>query len=280
VNYAVFNRALWYKAISEARFLWICCVGLLFGFMWMFVWIASNIKTAAMGLFLKDLPESMQQLSGMPIDQAATAWGKVSLAYVDPVILFVAAVWAISRGSDTFSGEVNRGTMEMLLAQPVRRISVLWTQATVTIVGAATLALAAWMGTAVGVMTIDLESTVSPMRYVAPALNFFALTFFLAGASTLCSACDQYRWRTVGIMGGFFVAGMITKVLGRMAEKDFGWLLYCTFLGAYEPQKMARDFETAWRLSVPYDGILLSLGLACYLAATIIFCRRDVPAPV
>jgi hypothetical protein len=29
-----------------------------------------------------------------------------------------------------------------------------------------------------------------------------------------------------------------------------------------------------------YDLILLGLGLAAYLAATMIFCRRDLPAPL
>ena len=43
--------------------------------------------------------------------------------YVHPLVLFSAVIWAIMRGSDCVSGEIGRGTMEMLLAQPVRRTS-------------------------------------------------------------------------------------------------------------------------------------------------------------
>ena len=43
-------------------------------------------------------------------------------------------MFAIARGSDVVSGELGRGTLEMLLAQPVSRLQVLYTQAAVTLV--------------------------------------------------------------------------------------------------------------------------------------------------
>lgn len=273
------NRALWKKAIVEARLLWIGCAGLMFTFMWLFVWIASNIKLGIMGEFIKELPDSFQRLSGLPVDQVASPYGQIALAYVDPVVLLLGAVWAIARGSDVVSGEIDRGTMEMLLAQPVRRFWVLWSHATVTIIGAAGLALAAWLGTTAGVLTIELKETLEPSRFLPATLNFFALTFFVAGAVTLCSACDHYRWRTVGITGAFYVVNMVVKVLGRMVEQLEG-LLYVTFLGAYEPQIMVTKPAVALDMSLHYDGVLFGLGIAAYVAATIIFCRRDVPAPV
>jgi ABC-type transport system involved in multi-copper enzyme maturation permease subunit len=33
-------------------------------------------------------------------------------------------------------------------------------------------------------------------------------------------------------------------------------------------------------MSLRYDGALIGLALACYVLAAIVFCRRDLPAPL
>jgi hypothetical protein len=46
------------------------------------------------------------------------------------------------------------------------------------------------------------------------------------------------------------------------------------------PQVMARDPSGSWEIVLVYNGVLLVLGLVGYFAAAIIFCRRDLPAPL
>ena len=248
-------------------------------FQWVFVWITSMIKLPAMAAFLFELPEGFQNMFGMPIREVATTAGRLSLAYIDPVVLFISAAWGITRGSDAVSGEIGRGTMEMLLAQPVRRVSILFTHAVVTTAGAAVLAFSAWLGTVIGMATNDLEQSVPSSLFVPAALNLFALTFFVAAISTLASSWDRDRWRTIGLVGGIYMLALILKVIAR-ASPRFDWLMYFTFLGAYQPQVLVTDQERAWRLLASYNGTLLGLGLLAYVAAAIIFSRRDLPAPL
>lgn len=273
------NRALWRKSWIEARLLLCCCALLLLAFHWLYVWVSSQVKLGALSDFLESLPESFRGLTGMPVRDVATVAGRLALGYLDPVVMVATAVWAIARGTDVVSGEIDRGTMEMLLAQPVRRIQMLLTQAAVTVGGAALLGLMSFVGTAAGLATVTLEKPVSAGLFVLPALNVFAMTFFLAGLATLVSSCDRYRWRSVGIMGGYYVISLLLEVLGKMVPW-LGWLRYFTFLGAYEPQIMVSQPADAWACSLRYDGLLLGLGLASYVAATVIFCRRDLPAPL
>lgn len=273
------NLALWSKTLREARLLLLALMALLFGFQWLFVWVTSQIKLGAIEEFMRSMPESFQSLSGVPVRDVATVAGRIALAYVDPVVLLASAVWGIARGSDAISGEINRGTMEMLLAQPVRRIEVLGTQVAVTVGGAVLLALSAFLGTTVGLATVTLEEQVAPRLFVPAAINLFALTFFLAGTATMVSSFDQYRWRTVGLMGGFYVYGLVLEVLGKMVER-LNWLRYFTFLAAFEPQPMISHPEQAWTLSLYNDGVLLGLGLLAFLVASVVFCRRDLPAPL
>ena len=74
-------------------------------------------------ILLRAIPEDWQKLSGVPFAEVATHVGRVALAFVDPVVVLAATVWGVTRGSDAVSGQLERGTMEMLLAQPVRRRS-------------------------------------------------------------------------------------------------------------------------------------------------------------
>jgi len=277
------NRALWYKSWLEARVLLVCCAGLMFGFHWMFVWVTSQVQVKAVGQFLKALPDFFQNLPGIPIEDVASIPGRLAMAYVDPIVLIITAVWGISRGSDVVSGELNRGTMEMLVAQPVRRFSILWSHATITIAGAALIALMAYLGTCTGLALVTLEEEVASRYYIPAAINVFTLMVFLAGVSTLASSVDRYRWRTIGFMGGFYVFGLLLEILGRMVTK-LAWIRYFTFLAAFEPQDLVRnlvyDLPDATSRSLELNGVLLGLGIASYVAATIIFCHRDLPAPL
>jgi ABC-2 type transport system permease protein len=272
------NLALLRKSLLDARWLLISAAALLFGFNWLFVWLVSLFELGALKTMLMLLPLEFQALPGIPIEAVATESGRIAMAYIDPLVIFTATIWGIARGSDAVSGEIGRGTMELLLAQPVRRLTVLTTQATVTVGGAAVLAASCWLGTCTGLALMDIQGT-SPSVFVPGALNLFALTFFLAGMSTMFSSWESYRTRTIGLAGAVLMISLIIKIVARTAP-NLGWLMYFTFLGAYEPQVMIVRPHEAWALSLRYDGVLLAFGLAGYIAAAVIFCRRDLPAPL
>jgi ABC-2 type transport system permease protein len=232
-------------------------------------------------MFLVQLPKEFQRVSPIPMADIATPAGRVGLAYVDPVAIIAATAWGIARGSDAVSGQLGRGTMEMLLAQPLRRLTVLSVQAAVTTFGALLLGLCAWLGTCMGLRTVNLpgDAVISSMLYLPSAANLAGLAFFMAGFTTMLSAFDRYRWRTIGLASGFYVVSLILKLVARMAPK-WDHLIYASFLGAFEPLLFVNHPEDGWRLALEYNGVLVGLGLAAYIIAAIVFCRRDLPAPI
>jgi hypothetical protein len=150
-----FNRALWGKALFECRGLLLASLALMFSFHWIFVWITSMVQLGPLADFVKTLPNGIQNLSGVPVNELATVAGRIALAYVDPVVLFTAAVWGISRGSDAVAGEIDRGTMEMLLAQPIDRLALLLTKGAVAVLGAALIAVVSFAGTWCGLTGVS-----------------------------------------------------------------------------------------------------------------------------
>lgn len=273
------SRALWFKAVHDVRLLLGATILLMFVFQALYVWIVSLFDLESAGMILKLVPPIFEKLSGLPLSKLATPEGRLAMAYVEPPVLIMTTVWGISRGTDSVSGEIGRGTMELLLAQPVRRVELIWVPAIVTTLGAALIAAACWLGTCLGVWLFPLGHSVDLGALVPGAVNLFSLMFFLAGAGTLVSACDEQRWRSIGLMGALYVLSLIIKLVAK-AKAELDWLLYATFLASFEPHILIADAERAWELSVRYDGTLLGLGLASYAAATIVFVRRDIPAPV
>jgi ABC-type transport system involved in multi-copper enzyme maturation permease subunit len=181
--------------------------------------------------------------------------------------------------------------MEMLLAQPVRRTSVYWAHAMVTTLGSALLATAVWCGTAVGLYANSMHNEVTAKLYLPPAVNLFGLMVCVGGLTALVSSCDNQRWRTVGIMGGIYVASAALVIAGQFSER-WRWVRYLSFLNAYKPQTMVARPDAAWLLVTErrdhslhiglggYQLALIAVGLACYIAGSVVFARREIPAPI
>ena len=276
----MWNTAIWKKTWGDQRVLVLSLIALCTGFPWLYIWLSAQIPMPAFqDVLLRAIPTAWQRLSGVPFTEVATHAGRVALAFVDPVVVLAATVWGITRGSDAVSGQLERGTMEMVLAAPVRRVAVFVTQALATTAAAALLCavlfLAVWTAIAFG----PWAGKVDPLRFLPAAANVFGLMVCMAGISAGVSAADSYRWRTVGILCGFYVFSILAKLVGRLS-KPLWWVGYLSFLNAYEPQRLVGDAAESWRLLAEYDAVLIGVGVVAYAIGAVLFARRDLPAPL
>jgi ABC-2 type transport system permease protein len=261
------NRALLRKCIGEAQWLLAACATAIFTFCWVRVWLVSRLPMGKFKTIVETFRDEVERFLPVGIDTLFSYTGRIAVVFEEAVVVLCVVIWAVSRGTDAVSGELSRGTMEMLLAQPVSRLQVLLHQALVTVTGVMLLAGITWMGTYVGIQTLSakeekpaasivtsilrmqwpvadakkeyvytpLREKVDPRDLLPGAVNLFALGFFLAGLSTFVSACDRYRWRAIGIVVGIYVVQLIIKLIGVSME-DWRWLCYGSFFTAYEPQ--------------------------------------------
>ncbi|XZE56785.1 ABC transporter permease subunit [Planctomycetaceae bacterium SH139] len=311
--------------VGQAALLWLGCGATLFAFSWVRVWVVSLIDMGRFKVIL-DQFRDYERFAPIGFDQLFTYTGRVGMTFDEPVVIFCVVVWAISRGSDVVSGELNRGTMEMILAQPISRVRLLMTHAVVSASGLAMLTLLVWLGIWVGVQLTTVEETVPPpqirvpflnwslplatgepdkieiaMRdeidcsvFIASTLNLFAFGFFILGLSTMVSAMDRYRWRTVGIVITIYILQIVMFGLGKAAER-LNWLMHFTFFDLYRPQPIAKAAlesgqAAAWSVTpvepdtwlgpLALTLMLVGLGLVAYAIAIRAFDKRDLPAPL
>jgi ABC-2 type transport system permease protein len=249
---------------------------LLVAFGWFFTWIMSRFEMGAWGGMLRLLPDFVKPLFRVDLKLLASPAGQVSVLYVHIVTTLVCLAWAIGMGSDAVSGQISRGTIEHLLVLPIRRVSLLVASAGVTIVGAGLLAFAIWLGMALGLATTHIGHDVSAGQFLPGAINLWAMTFALAGITTLISACQRDRWPTIKLAGGLVVLSMILKFVGRMWPEG-AWLRFLSFLTPFEPQQLILMPDERAASFWPYCGILCGIGLAGYLLAAAILSYRDIP---
>ncbi len=275
------NRSLLKKSLLEGRLLLAACAATLLAYCWTRVWLVGQFDMSRFETVIEQFRD-WEQFSPVPFEHLVTYTGRIAMAYDEPILILCVVLWAIARGSDCISGEIGRGTMEMLLAQPVSRVQVLWSQASVTIAGVALLALTSWLGLYAGIQTNTVEERaaaswrvpwlgvelrnplakeqvirrpmadkVDPAHLVPAAVNLFSLGFFLAGLSTLLSSSDRYRWRTIGLVVGIYIVQLTLKIVG-LASDRVAWFGRLTFFTAYEPVRFVSiavyQPESTWSL--------------------------------
>src|SRR6516225_11211414 len=81
----------------------------------------------------------------------------LSVGYVHPLMLILFCVWAIGRASGAVAGEIDRGTMELLLAQPVARYRVVLTHLCADLLTLPVLCLSLWFGIWLGISVFEVR---------------------------------------------------------------------------------------------------------------------------
>jgi ABC-2 type transport system permease protein len=236
----------------------------------------------------------------------------LAVGLLHPVVIILASVWAVGRAGGAVAGELDRGTMELLLSQPVPRNRLILAHLIVDAIVIPMICLAFFAGTQIGIAVVgpfeidytavrkavtkespllaaNLDIPAEPERMEIsgaaqfPALfNLAALIFALSGITLALSAYGRSRWKVIGY--GILVGlGMfIVNVLGQLWDAA-AFLRPISVYYYYQPQKIMLREEWSTSLfgaPVPAVGMLVAVGLAGYGIALRVFTRRDLPAPL
>lgn len=211
----------------------------------------------------------------------------MSIAYVHPLVLSIMGIFAVGRAANAIAGEIDRGTMELLLAQPIRRTQVILAHLAVDLIVLPALSVAIWLGTYCGTWWNGLQTSenpmqrVDPMRFLPALLFVVAVLFATSGITMTISSMGRSRARTWGWSITLFLAMFLINVFGQILPDWLEWLRPFTVTYHYQPQQMIlqEDWYTngaIWR----HLGILIGAGAGGYFFAWLIFTRRDLPAPL
>jgi ABC-2 type transport system permease protein len=228
----------------------------------------------------------IQTLIGGESIHLERAQDMVSVGYVHPLAQTILCVWAVGRAAGAIAGEIDRGTMELLLAQPVARPRVMLAHLLVDGVTIPVLCLSLWAGTWLGTWLVgfldnpDPAMRVDPLTFAPSLLNVAVLLFAVSGYTIWVSAAGRFRGRVLGLAVLVTLLQFLVNVIGQLWDVMEPLRPFTVFY-YYQPQQiiLKPDWPSNPEVWLRF-GVLAAVGAAGYLGALWTFVRRDLPAPL
>jgi len=264
------------RNFHEARWTLVLSSLTLFALGWLLVHVASRQETRIREALASGKGSSWIRNLGVEADPPSI---EIMMAFWNqPLIILLAAVWAIGRGAGAVGAEIERGSLDMVMSRPISRSTYLASQVLTATLGllfiSGALAAGAYWATFYNV----LKSQPSFLLLFRPALNLAALAFPMYGYTLLFSAMDIVRWRPLMLGTVLTFAGFIARVISTIPvfQESFWrpWAEHASIFSLYNPvdavsERAHYDFNMA---------VLLGLGSACVAMAFAAFSARDLPA--
>lgn len=215
-----------------------------------------------------ELPDAMSGFLGSAGDLASPT-GFVTAEFFAWIPLLLLIIDVVG-GTAAFAGEESAGTMDVLLAQPIKRWQ-LGLAKWLALATSVTLAsLAGVLGFGVAKLLVDFD--VSLGRLTETTLSMLPLTFLFLGVSLLASATFPTRSAAAMTMAGIVVVTYFLQILGDAAPVMEAARKVSPFYWAEPSRVLLSGVE--WARS----ALLFGLGLGAAILAIRAFDRRDISA--
>ena len=210
-------------------------------------------------------------LLGADLGKEITSQVMQAILWVHPVVL--ALVWAheIVFCTRVPAGEIDRGTIDILLGLPVSRRTVYFCETAIWLLSGAivlALGLAGHLLRAPG-MPVEMRPAMS--RIVLVMINFYCVYIAVGGVTFLVSAFSDRRGRAVAIVFTIVLASFLVNFLARFWEPA-GQIAFLSVMEYYQPANTLRTGAFATGNVIT----LLVVGGVTWLIGGEVFARRSI----
>ena len=234
-----------------------------------------SLGTGTLQEFWEEMPRALSaflKTEGSLIAASGPS-GYIAVGFRHPIFLIVLAAFAIATASNAVAREIEHRTVLVLLSRPVRRYQLLVGRALGSAVGLALLVSSLLAGTFIGVGVQGLTEAVQVVPFLLISFNAFCLALAVLGYSYLFSALSSDGGRTILICTGLTVAFFLVDFISSLFEvlEPLGLV---TIYHYYDPMTIALDpaFPSL------HVTVLLATATATFVAAIVLFQRRDIAA--
>ena len=194
-----------------------------------------------------------------------------AIPWVHPIVLALMFAHGLTLCTRVPAGEVDRGTIDVLLGLPVSRLQV-YLYETVIWLGAGICVIAIGVvGKLLGDQLGDTNSPTSPRQLMVILINGYCLYFAIGGFTWFVSAQSSRRGRAVGVAFVFILASYLLSFLAQFSvfaqQIDF-----LSVMHYYRPLDILR--EPSWPIA--NMRTLVAVGVAFWGAGALVFMRRDI----
>ncbi len=234
--------------------------------------IHDNQQVKTMLKFLDMMPSIIKSALGGETLQVGNLPALIAIGYQHPLTLLLYMLFAVGIPTGLLAGEVQRGTMELILSRPVTKLQVYLCAALLTVVGMVALVAVMFFGTFVSTKLYDFGEPIPLHDFFRLAVNGGLLSATVGAISLLSAASFSRRGTAVGVAVAYLVANYFVNIIADWWPQMKS-LKSMTIFNYVNPHKIFGMH--IWPTS---ELILLgSLLLTAAILGGIIWNRRDLP---
>jgi hypothetical protein len=228
-------------------------------------------EVAAKWLQLEFVQNIFKGLLGTEVADVISPGAFLAIAWVHPIVLTL--IWAheISFCTRMPAGEVDRGTVDVLLGLPVSRLQVYLSESLVWLASGLAIILMGLVGNMIGARLFSPDAANTLGQSLIVVTNLYCLYIAVGGVSWLVSSQSDRRVPAVGIIFVVVLASFLLNFLSQFwdpAER----VSFLSVLNYYRPLLILRD--SSWPAVDML--VLLIVGVLSWAAAGALFRRRDI----
>lgn len=221
---------------------------------------------------LEGMPEAVRKVVGQDALSMLTVQGAAAFGFNHPLMLVIMAIAAITIPARHLAGEVEDGTLELVLSFPVERVALLLRLFVATALFLLLIALAALASSLGSIALFDRLEAHTALRLAGIAANLWLLFLLVASLALLLSAfgreANKVALRAAGATLVFYLLHFLSSMWDALAfTKPFNLFTY------FQPTALMAG-ERSLALNAAVLAALIALLVA---GGAWQFSRRDVP---
>lgn len=228
----------------------------------------ANVRTFL--AFLDMLPSIVKTALGGDMLRPGHVPALLTIGYQHPFVMFLFMLFAVGAPTGLLAGEVQRGTMELILSRPVTKTQVYICACVLTAGGMFALVLVMFVGTVVAVQLYDFGEPIPLDLFFRIAINAGLLASTFGAFALVCAASFARLYSAVGIAVAFLSINYFVSITAEWWPRIHFLRRATLFYLVYYS-----DLYSGWPLR--NMGILVVILLMAAVTGGIIWHRRDLP---
>ncbi|OHB82956.1 MAG: hypothetical protein A2Z38_00405 [Planctomycetes bacterium RBG_19FT_COMBO_48_8] len=232
--------------------------------------VHDNARVKALLQYIDMLPFIKAFIGGDAL-QFGNIAGLIAIGYQEPFVLLLYMLFAVGVPTALLAGEVQRGTMELILSRQTTKTHVYICAGLITVVGMYALVVVMFLGTVVSTNLYEFDQEVPLYNFFKLAVNGGILASSVGGIALLAAACFR-RSMAVSLTVAFLVVNYFIMIITQGWPR-MKWLDPVTIFNYVDWAKIFS--EPKWPVSDMC--VLISILFVSTIAGGVIWSRRDLP---
>jgi ABC-2 type transport system permease protein len=233
--------------------------------------VHDNERVKALLNYINVLPSFIKAFMGGEILQAGNIAGLIAIGYEDPLILLLYMLYAVGVPTALLAGEVQRGTMELILSRQTTKLHVYICTGLITIVGMYALVLVMFLGTVAATNMYHFYQEVPLHSFFRLAINGGILASTVGAIALLAAACFR-RGMAVSLTVAYLVVNYFISIITKWWPR-MKWLDPFTIFNYVDGARIFN--EPGWPVGDML--VLISVLVVSAVLGGVIWWRRDLP---